>query len=430
MLWPGAHDNAKRQHAISRQEHNQRKKHGAKRDIGARLRVMSTFVPPRVRIAWSTQPLTGTPLALPPRRSWPAGIVVAIMFAVFAGVWCSEVSQLHIHDSRGTFDVFGFLFRGFWLLGWSVGVLILGALTVLVFVARESARLDRGRLVQVLRVGPLSIISERDLARIRNLRLEPAAGGTSGNQRVCFDYDGKPAGIGDAIPRLDAERLLAAIRGAAPAATTAASSAPATAPPRQPVLIPLSPSRMSASALALIAANLAPLAFALAGRLELPQLIVLFWAETAIIGLITIVKIIVVGRWWALLAAPFFAGHFGCFMAVHFLFIYGFFLGGFAPQSAPPVGLFSALWPYLALLAASHLVSFVANFIGQREYADEKIPALMTAPYRRVMVMHGTVIIGGALAMVLQTPAPALALLVALKVAADLRAHWRERSAP
>jgi len=71
----------------------------------------------------------------------------------------------------------------------------------------------------------------------------------------------------------------------------------------------------------------------------------------------------------------------------------------------------------------SHGVSFAVNFIGRREYAGETIAALMTAPYRRIVVMHLTIIFGGGLVMLLGTPLAALVLLVVLKTVVDLRAH-------
>src|SRR5262245_22957677 len=75
---------------------------------------------------------------------------------------------------RDVFDLMFLLFQGFWVLGWSVMVLLLGALTVLLFSYGESARLQHGRLVYVPRLGPLKVIVEYDLARLRNVHLENA----------------------------------------------------------------------------------------------------------------------------------------------------------------------------------------------------------------------------------------------------------------
>ena len=52
----------------------------------------------------------------------------------------------------------------------------------------------------------------------------------------------------------------------------------------------------------------------------------------------------------------------------------------------------------------------------------------MTAPYKRIFVMHLTIIFGGWLVMLLKTPVQALVLLIALKTYVDFRAHVREHA--
>ncbi|MBI3053556.1 MAG: hypothetical protein HYY77_05850, partial [Betaproteobacteria bacterium] len=266
--------------------------------------------------------------------------------------------------------------------------------------------------------------------------------GSAETVRIRFDYGNGSCGLGDSMPRADAEKLIATIRSAAPAtiimpaeparrdaAVPPQSAVPANLPAPQPLAL------TSPSALALLAANLVPLAGVLLGQWKLGDVMVLFWSESAIIGFYAALKMAVAGKWAALFAVPFFVGHFGGFMAVHFMFVYGLFLDGFTGGGPEPgvqaalTGLFMPLWPALAALFASHGVSFAVNFLGQREYAGATVQNLMAAPYKRIIVMHLTIIFGGALAMLLKTPAPALALLILLKIAADLRAHTREHAA-
>ena len=76
----------------------------------------------------------------------------------------------------------------------------------------------------------------------------------------------------------------------------------------------------------------------------------------------------------------------------------------------------------------SHALSFYLNFIGRREYAGRQIARQMGEPYKRIMVMHVTIIFGGFLVMALDSALPALMLLIVLKIAADVRAHVRERA--
>jgi hypothetical protein len=340
------------------------------------------------------------------------------------------------------FDLTFVLFEGFWLLGWSVAVVILGALTVLVFFYDESARLQDGRLVHVPRLGPLKIFIEYDLARIGNVSLEDAGNDTV---RIRFDYAGGSNGLGDAMPRADAERLVRTIRNAAVAAgsvmdTPPPAAAPEAPRPKGPPAAPEPadappPSLTSPSGLALIAANLVPLAGVLFFGWDLASVIVLFWAESAVIGFYTALKMAVVGKFAALAMVPFFIGHFGGFMALHFLLIYELFVrGAFARGPAPPAGqalvaVFGPLWLSLAALFISHGVSFVDNFLGRREYAGATMKGLMMAPYGRIMVMQIALIFGGWIILLLKSPVPALALLIVFKTALDFTAHRKEHGA-
>lgn len=88
--------------------------------------------------------------------------------------------------------------------------------------------------------------------------------------------------------------------------------------------------------------------------------------------------------------------------------------------------LFVPLWPALLALVCSHGVSFYANFLGRKEYIGRTVQEQMAEPYKRIIVMHLTIIFGGWLTLLLRSPVPALILLIALKTAVDLRAHRRE----
>jgi len=176
-----------------------------------------------------------------------------------------------------------------------------------------------------------------------------------------------------------------------------------------------------------------PLAGVLYFGWRLEEVMVLFWAESAVVGFYTLLKMAVVGRWLAPFAGIFFVGHFGAFMAVHFLFIYELFVRGLDARGREPgavealTSLFTPLWPALLALFLSHGVSFGLNFLGRREYRSATISGLMAAPYRRIVLMQFTLIFGGWMVMALRNPVPALALLIALKVIADLQGHRSER---
>jgi hypothetical protein len=399
--------------------------------------------PDRIRVSLGDAAAAGaTRLELPDRRMWPVGLIVAFMFVIFTGVEWTVIAGLARNSVRNVFDLMLLLFQGFWVLGWSVGVVFLGGLTVLLFFYRESALLQDGRLVYVPRLGPLKIIIEYDLARVRHVRVENVNAGTDNKVRVRFDYDQGTIGLGDAMPRSEGEQLVKTIQNAAgPAglAVETAPVAPARQPPRpEPAVTPPQaleappPSLTSLSGLALIGANLIPLIGVLFFGWDLASVIVLFWAESGVIGFYTVLKMAIVGKLAALFAVPFFVAHFGGFMAGHFLFIYTLFVRGLNPAGPEPgvrealLRVFMPIWPSLAALFISHEVSFFSNFLGRREHAGTTMKALMTAPYNRIMVMQFVIILGGWIIMLLKNPVPVLALLVLLKTALDFRAHRKE----
>ncbi len=200
-----------------------------------------------------------------------------------------------------------------------------------------------------------------------------------------------------------------------------------TKPPAVP--LPLS----SESAIALVVANLVPLAGVLFFGWDLGSIMVLYWVESGVIAFYTVLKIAIVGKLAAIVAVPFFVGHFGGFMIAHFLLIYSLFLresiGGWAPGAGAELyAIFIPIWISIAALFISHGVSFFTNFIGEREYEAATVSGLMHAPYYRVIVMHMTLILGGWIVMLIGMPAGALVVLLLLKTAVDLHAHRREHA--
>src|SRR6267378_660791 len=218
--------------------------------------------PERTRFTLGDDEAGATPLELPRRSNWMAAVAAGAIFAIFAGILVSQIARLDLHAARSVSALMSFLFELFWILGWSVGVVVLGALTVLLGFYRESARIAGGRLIAESRIGPLRMIAEYDLARVRNLSTEPGKSGKG--VRVRFDYGEGSRNLGDTMPQPDAERLVAALRGAIPAAMApppAEAAAPARSAPEIARPAAPAPRRLPlGSVLALVAANLVPLA--------------------------------------------------------------------------------------------------------------------------------------------------------------------------
>ncbi len=207
-------------------------------------------------------------------------------------------------------------------------------------------------------------------------------------------------------------------------------------------LVPDRPTlRLSPSALALVAANLVPLAGVLFLGWTVFATLLLFWVENVIVGAFNVLRMLVaqpqIGAMWAakLFMIPFFTFHYGMFVTVHGVFVLTLFGGGFAGRGLPTAATFAhavqvaGIAPAAWGLALSHGVSFAFNYIGTGEYKSALVPALMFRPYGRVMVLHIVILGGGFLVTLLGSPLIPLALLVVLKTGLDLFGHLREHAA-
>ena len=190
------------------------------------------------------------------------------------------------------------------------------------------------------------------------------------------------------------------------------------------------------------------------------DVVFLYWAENLVIGAINVLKMITanpnplagletedgtpvgdrlpgqfrttaIGWGVKLFLIPFFIVHYGGFCFGHGVFVFALFndAGEFGDDlwTAVPALLTGALGLSLALLAASHLLSFFLNYLGRGEFRRTSAAALMMRPYGRIIALHITIIIGGFLAMALGDHLLLLAVLVVLKTFVDLAMHGRER---
>lgn len=196
------------------------------------------------------------------------------------------------------------------------------------------------------------------------------------------------------------------------------------------------------SAWVLVAANLLPLAGVLFWGWDVFALIALFWMENVVAGVFFILRILCADprdpALWAgkLFMVPFFGFHYGIFTAVHGVFVFDM-LGGkrYDVQGLnvlEPAARAAAdydLWLPVAALVASHLFSFAWNYLYRGEFRRVQLSSLMTRPYQRVVVLHIAIILGGIGVAALGSPLWALVVLLALKVALDVKAHVKEHSA-
>ena len=199
----------------------------------------------------------------------------------------------------------------------------------------------------------------------------------------------------------------------------------------------------SPSSLVLIAANLLPLYGVLALDWPVFPVMLLFWLENVVIGALNALRMLLadptdLALWSAkLFMVPFFCIHYGMFTAIHGSFVVSLFGGknyDRMDQGLVPVeGVLRAITdfgiaPALAVLAGSHVFSFLWNFLMRGEFRRVSLSELMGQPYKRVIVLHLTIIFGGGVAMALGSPVWALLALIALKIGFDLNAHVKEHA--
>lgn len=174
----------------------------------------------------------------------------------------------------------------------------------------------------------------------------------------------------------------------------------------------------------LIAANLVPLIGVFAFGWSVTAILVVYWVESAIVGILNIPRIFatqgsVAGK---LFISLFFCVHFGMFCAGHAVFLATFFNAG--PVFAELLSGGPLLWTAVGFLG-SHLISVILR-ISRGEFAAKTPNDQLMAPYGRVMIMHAVVLIGGILMQSYGAPVLALMLLIVLKTVVDYAAHRRE----
>ncbi|KAF0125402.1 MAG: Uncharacterized protein FD189_1692 [Elusimicrobia bacterium] len=220
---------------------------------------------------------------------------------------------------------------------------------------------------------------------------------------------------------------------------------------------------MPVSAYFIIAANLLPLGLVLTGDWGLREILPLYWVESAIIGFFTILKMLLAGgpvgklrvgkpaagpepgagarlafsaliMGGKLFMAAFFTFHFGMFMVVHGVFLFGFVLQGaqFGPAKVDPMN--AGLWlEYLgavkwgiAALFGGHAASFFLNYLAGGEYRHASAGECMAQPYPRVVVMHLTILLGAFASMAMPGAGTIMVIFVVAKILADVSAHKKE----
>lgn len=193
---------------------------------------------------------------------------------------------------------------------------------------------------------------------------------------------------------------------------------------------------------ALILANIIPVVGVLFLGWSVFDLMLLFWAENLVIGVLHVVRMYVVYHKNGpppVDADPrtgigFFSLQYFFFAMIHGIAILAIFsghdyadgpfqIGAHVHNLYEPILIGGPLFLAWFSVAVSHLFSFFYNFIGHQEWRYDDPATLYIQPYRRIFILHLTVFFGALIAKVSDEHMIILILLVVLKIAMDAHAH-------
>ncbi|MFZ5425107.1 MAG: DUF6498-containing protein [Patescibacteria group bacterium] len=203
----------------------------------------------------------------------------------------------------------------------------------------------------------------------------------------------------------------------------------------------------STSITSLVLVNLIPVFGVLFLGWNLGQILVLYWSENLVIGILNILKILrakgvpkpgspatlrVNGKPvnprspnYSISLASFFALHYGIFTAGHGVFVFTYFAQNYS------LGFTELFWGFCSLFV-SHWISYRVNYIGSGEYLKATPDSQMLQPYKRIIILHLTIILGGAFIQnsgvsTAQSIIPLL-VLVGVKTFIDVSKHIAEHT--
>jgi hypothetical protein len=217
--------------------------------------------------------------------------------------------------------------------------------------------------------------------------------------------------------------------------------------------------------------NLVPIAGVLWLGWDLGLILLLYWAENGLVGLSNLPKILAArgsvvrelaariaarggapvsagpsaapsfavpeippigGVLMRLGTAAFFAFHYGMFWVVHGVFVFLIASGSFfgdEPFAGLSRGLPGSFWLALLGLVVLRLVD-LGRWFGDREYEPISPTRQASEPYRRVIVLHLAIVLGGVLVATLGEPLLLLVVLVAVKIVIELGLERRAATRP
>lgn len=183
---------------------------------------------------------------------------------------------------------------------------------------------------------------------------------------------------------------------------------------------------LAARPVAVIAAvlgNLIPVYGVIALGWNASQILILYWVENVILGILTLARIrkVAEGKQGGCFLGGFFVVHYGAFCAGHLVFalvLVHDFDPAF-PGLGATLGQPSVFWACVAIFGLN-LFTQLREWWWPGLWRDGDIRFEMIKPYGRIVVMHLTVLFGAWLMVLTDAPVGAILLLCLLKAALEL----------
>jgi len=190
-------------------------------------------------------------------------------------------------------------------------------------------------------------------------------------------------------------------------------------------------SNLPPSVIALLIANLLPILGLTFSEWSVFAVIFVYWLENAIIGVYNIFKMFLMGPQGVALIG-FFTLHYGIFMTAHIAILCSLFFPPVAGHGAHTLEILDIYFPRVQwafwALVASHGISFYFNFLKRKEYEGRNAMLQMLQPYKRILVMHFGLLLGGLLITTTHASPQTFLIFILGKVAWDLFTHLKEHA--
>jgi hypothetical protein len=222
------------------------------------------------------------------------------------------------------------------------------------------------------------------------------------------------------------------------------------------------------SSLGIIIANLILVLGIFLFKWQIYSILLIYWFESFIIGFFNIFKMLlsgavnkesgkfsILGLIGTIFFVSFFTVHYGGFMVVHLIFILVFsvmffkmnlnidvdgkglseIISSFFDQVknyvsacfSSPISLLQSELFAIIVIFVSHIITFYIHFIKDGEFLSTTPDKLMTHPYKRIIIMHLTIIIGAFAVFFLKSASVGfLSVFILLKIITDLQIHFKD----